>query len=49
LWEELEAAYRWWTDAGHPDHTRFGMTVTPDEQITWLDTPDQVVSRTPHA
>jgi protein-L-isoaspartate(D-aspartate) O-methyltransferase len=44
LWDELEAAYRWWTDAGRPDHTRFGMTVTPEGQTLWLDTPDQVVS-----
>jgi protein-L-isoaspartate(D-aspartate) O-methyltransferase len=45
LWEELEAAYRWWTGAGRPDHTRFGMTVTPEGQTFWLDTPDHVVSR----
>jgi protein-L-isoaspartate O-methyltransferase len=44
LWEELEAAYQWWTDAGRPDHTRFGMTVTSDGQTFWLDTPDQMVS-----
>ncbi len=44
LWEELEAAYRWWTDAGRPDHTRFGVTVTPKGQIFWLDSPGQVVS-----
>jgi hypothetical protein len=29
LWEELEAAYQWWTDAGRPHHTRFGLSVTP--------------------
>ncbi len=44
LWEELEAAYQWWTDAGRPDHTRFGLTVTPEGQTFWLDSPDQVVS-----
>jgi hypothetical protein len=44
LWEELEAAYRWWLDAGRPDHTRFGVTVTPESQMFWLDTPDQVIS-----
>jgi hypothetical protein len=22
LWEELEAAHRWWTGVGRPDHTR---------------------------
>jgi protein-L-isoaspartate O-methyltransferase len=44
LWDELEAAYQWWTKAGRPDHTRFGLTVTPEGQMFWLDTPDQVVS-----
>jgi protein-L-isoaspartate O-methyltransferase len=44
LWEELEAAHQWWIDAGKPDHTRFGVTVTPDTQTFWLDTPDQVTS-----
>jgi protein-L-isoaspartate O-methyltransferase len=40
LWEDLDAAYRWWLDAGRPDHTRFGLTVTPDGQTFWLDSPD---------
>ncbi len=44
LWEELEAAYRWWIEAGRPDHTRFGLTVTHEDQVFWLDTPDRVVS-----
>lgn len=44
LWEELEAAYQWWADAGKPGHARFGITVTPGGQMFWLDTPDQVVS-----
>ncbi|WP_322751659.1 MULTISPECIES: methyltransferase domain-containing protein, partial [unclassified Frankia] len=39
LWDELEAAYHWWIDAGRPDHTRVGITVTPEEQTFWLDTP----------
>jgi protein-L-isoaspartate O-methyltransferase len=39
VWEDLEAAYRWWLDAGRPDHTRFGLTVTPDGQTFWLDDP----------
>ncbi len=43
LWEEFEAAYQWWTDAGKPDHTRFGLTVTAEGQEFWLDTPDQIV------
>jgi hypothetical protein len=40
LWEDLEAAYRWWLDAGRPDHTRFGLTVAPTGQTFWLDSPD---------
>jgi hypothetical protein len=39
----LEAAYRWWLDAGRPDHTRFGLTVTKDGQHVWLDSPNQIV------
>lgn len=45
LWDEVEAAHTWWVDAGRPDHTRFGLTVTPDDQWTWLDTPDHRVGR----
>jgi len=40
LWEDLDTAYRWWLDAGRPDHTRFGLTVTPAGQTFWLDSPD---------
>jgi protein-L-isoaspartate O-methyltransferase len=43
LWDELEAARDWWIHAGRPDHTRFGITVTPEGQVFWLDTPDQLV------
>lgn len=39
LWDEVEAAYAWWRDAGAPEHSRFGMTVTPDDQMVWLDAP----------
>ncbi|WP_019707303.1 protein-L-isoaspartate O-methyltransferase [Streptomyces xinghaiensis] len=39
LWDEVEAAYRWWADRGEPDHTRFGLTVTPEGQRAWLDDP----------
>jgi protein-L-isoaspartate(D-aspartate) O-methyltransferase len=44
LWDELEAAHRWWTEAGRPDHTRFGVTVAPEGQTFWLDDPGRVVS-----
>ncbi|MGW4412430.1 protein-L-isoaspartate O-methyltransferase family protein [Nonomuraea sp. NPDC004702] len=39
LWDELEAAYFSWARHGHPGRQRFGMTVTPDSQHVWLDTP----------
>jgi protein-L-isoaspartate(D-aspartate) O-methyltransferase len=32
LWDEVEAAYRWWDDAGSPDADRWVFTVTPDGQ-----------------
>ena len=43
LWDEVEAAYAWWREAGEPEHTRFGMTVTPDERVVWLDDPGNAV------
>jgi len=39
LFDELTTAHRWWKEAGSPSHTRFGATVTPDEQYVWLDDP----------
>jgi hypothetical protein len=44
LWGELEAAFDWWVRAGRPDSTRFGLTVTPEGQSYWLDTPDQLIA-----
>jgi protein-L-isoaspartate(D-aspartate) O-methyltransferase len=43
LWDEVEAAYRWWEQAGRPDLTRFGITVMPDRQWVWLDKADNPV------
>jgi protein-L-isoaspartate O-methyltransferase len=43
LWDELEAAYLRWVSWGSPGRDRFGLTVTPDGQHIWLDTPDNVV------
>lgn len=40
LWDEVEAAHRWWVGAGRPDVTRFGLTVSPDGQRVWLDSPE---------
>lgn len=40
LWDEVEAAFARWETSGRPDITRFGLTVTPDRQYVWLDSPD---------
>ncbi|MGP3912871.1 methyltransferase domain-containing protein [Nonomuraea sp. 10N515B] len=45
LWEEVCDAYFRWVGWGEPGRDRFGMTVTPEEQRVWLDTPDQVLNR----
>ncbi|MEU7179828.1 MULTISPECIES: methyltransferase domain-containing protein [Streptomyces] len=39
LWDEVEAAHRWWGGRGEPDHARFGLTVTPEGRRAWLDDP----------
>ncbi|MET4923166.1 methyltransferase domain-containing protein [Streptomyces sp. PSRA5] len=39
LWSEMESAYAWWQNAGSPERTRYGLTVTPTGQRLWLDTP----------
>jgi protein-L-isoaspartate O-methyltransferase len=44
LWDEVEAAYRWWEQQGRPGVERFGLTVHADgRQETWLDEPGQPV------
>ncbi|MEU9112953.1 methyltransferase domain-containing protein [Streptomyces sp. NPDC048483] len=40
LWDEAEAAYRWWEERGRPGPERFGLTVTGDGQAVWLDDPE---------
>jgi hypothetical protein len=40
LWDEIEAAYQDWLELGRPRRARFGITVTPEAQELWLDTPD---------
>ena len=40
LWDAVEAAHACYTDHGRPGRQRFGLTVTPDAQRVWLDTPD---------
>ncbi|MFJ9849094.1 protein-L-isoaspartate(D-aspartate) O-methyltransferase [Streptomyces sp. NPDC101150] len=39
LWDEAEAAYRWWEENSKPGHERFGLTVTAEGQSAWLDDP----------
>ncbi|SEP85210.1 protein-L-isoaspartate(D-aspartate) O-methyltransferase [Streptomyces radiopugnans] len=39
LWDEVEAAHRWWQERGRPGYERFGLTVTPQGQRAWLDDP----------
>ncbi|MFE3581910.1 methyltransferase domain-containing protein [Streptomyces vinaceus] len=43
LWDETEAAYRWWEEQVRPDCPRFGLTVSPDGQTPWLDSPENPV------
>ncbi|WP_067490442.1 hypothetical protein [Actinomadura hibisca] len=40
LWDEVQAAYSRWLAWGRPDIDRFGITVTPDGERVWLDSPD---------
>ncbi|MEU0519586.1 methyltransferase domain-containing protein [Streptosporangium sp. NPDC006007] len=47
LWDEVEAAHRWWDERGRPGHEKFGLTVTTDgRQRVWLGDPSNVVSHT---
>jgi protein-L-isoaspartate O-methyltransferase len=43
LWDDFEAAYRWWQKAGQPPTERFGLTVGPDNQRVWLGSPDNLI------
>jgi protein-L-isoaspartate O-methyltransferase len=45
LWDEVEAAHRWWRQAGQPPRRRFGLTVTPQAHLVWLDDPSQPIFR----
>ncbi|MBC3991469.1 methyltransferase domain-containing protein [Streptomyces sp. AC563] len=47
LWDETEAAYVWWRNAGSPGPERFGLTVAVDGMHKpWFDRPDQMVPAT---
>ncbi|WP_327706187.1 protein-L-isoaspartate(D-aspartate) O-methyltransferase [Streptomyces decoyicus] len=39
LWDDVEAAFRWWDGHGRPGHSRFGLTVTAEGERVWLDEP----------
>ncbi|MQY03442.1 methyltransferase domain-containing protein [Actinomadura macrotermitis] len=43
LWTEVEAAYLRWVSWGCPERERFGMTVMPEGQHLWLDSPDNPI------
>ena len=47
LWDEAEAACRWWVHHQKPEQTRFGLTVTRSAQEIWYDEPDNVVRAWP--
>ncbi|MFI9720341.1 hypothetical protein ACIHFE_11885 [Streptomyces sp. NPDC052396] len=47
LWDEAEAAYRWWTRQGEPPCHRFGLTVTPHGRHIWFHKPGNVLLTTP--
>jgi hypothetical protein len=44
LWEEIEAAYRWWEAEEGPGIHRFGLTVSQQGEQSWLDTPERPVA-----
>ncbi|MFD7285064.1 methyltransferase [Streptomyces sp. NPDC059863] len=45
LWDETEAAYQRWRAAGDPGPERFGLTVTQDGQVPWIDRPPTAIGR----
>ncbi|MEV7424625.1 methyltransferase domain-containing protein [Streptomyces sp. NPDC091212] len=44
LWDEVEAAHKWWVEQGSPGFPRFGLTVDADGERAWLDSPDNPVA-----
>ncbi|HEY2766197.1 MAG TPA: methyltransferase domain-containing protein [Pseudonocardiaceae bacterium] len=39
LWSRIESTLELWRQLGEPGWDRFGLTVTPDRQVVWLDEP----------
>ncbi|WP_433516960.1 protein-L-isoaspartate O-methyltransferase family protein [Nonomuraea sp. CA-143628] len=44
MWDEVVQAYARWVSWGEPRWERFGVTVTPEGQRVWLDTPEVVLN-----
>jgi protein-L-isoaspartate(D-aspartate) O-methyltransferase len=40
LWDRVEEAHQFWTNAGQPNSDQFGITATPTEQRIWYDHPN---------
>ncbi|MER6525541.1 hypothetical protein [Streptomyces sp. NPDC001508] len=47
LWEAVETAHELYLDNDRPGPDRFGVTVTPEEQRTWLDSPSHPIPNMP--
>ncbi|MQS14924.1 methyltransferase domain-containing protein [Streptomyces kaniharaensis] len=47
LWDEMEAAHRWWEQHDRPGPERFGLTVTRSDQWVWLDRPTDLIRALP--
>lgn len=48
LWAHVEYAYQRWHEWKQPSWERFGLTVTTDTQVAWLDDPHNVLRRFDH-
>ncbi|MFS8200610.1 ATP-grasp peptide maturase system methyltransferase [Streptomyces sp. CWNU-52B] len=48
LWDQVEDALMTWQEAGSPDQTSFGMTVTDLDQVVWLGHPEGPSWRLPN-
>ncbi|MGH3973049.1 MAG: hypothetical protein ACRDS9_06960 [Pseudonocardiaceae bacterium] len=45
LWVQVEHAYQRWQEWNQPSWERFGLTITTDTQLVWLDDPHNVLQR----
>jgi hypothetical protein len=43
VWDEVVEAYFRWVGWREPGRDRFGMTVTPQGQSIWMDTPERII------